>query len=57
MVTRVWQELEYHIDVCRVSRGVHIEHILLSNIFFQFFCGSEQFLYGRSFGFLVISSS
>ena len=26
MLTRVWQELEYHIDVCRVTRGAHIEH-------------------------------
>ena len=25
MLTRVWQELEYHIDVCRVTRGAHIE--------------------------------
>ena len=24
---RVWQELEYRIDVCRVTRGAHIEHI------------------------------
>ena len=22
----VWQELEYRIDVCRVTRGSHIEH-------------------------------
>ena len=27
MVTRVWQELEYRIDVCRVTRGAHIEHL------------------------------
>jgi hypothetical protein len=27
MLTCVWQELEYHIDVCRVNRGAHIEHI------------------------------
>ena len=26
----VWQELEYHIDVCRVTRGAHIEHLQLS---------------------------
>jgi hypothetical protein len=25
MLTRVWQELEYRIDVCRVTRGDHIE--------------------------------
>jgi len=26
MLTRVWQQLEYLIDVCRVTRGAHIEH-------------------------------
>jgi hypothetical protein len=24
---RVWKELEYHIDLCRVTRGAHIEHL------------------------------
>ena len=27
MLTRVWQELEYRIDVYRVTPGVHIEHL------------------------------
>jgi hypothetical protein len=27
MLTRVWQELEYRIDVCCVTRGTHIEHL------------------------------
>jgi hypothetical protein len=27
MLTRVWQELEYRIDVCRVTCGVHIKHL------------------------------
>jgi hypothetical protein len=27
MLTRVWQVLEYRIDVCRVTRGAHIEHL------------------------------
>jgi len=27
MLTRVWQQLEYRIDVCRFSRGAHIEHL------------------------------
>jgi hypothetical protein len=27
MLTRVWQELEYRIDVCSVTRGAHIEHL------------------------------
>jgi hypothetical protein len=25
MLTRVWQELEYRMDVFRVTRGAHIE--------------------------------
>jgi len=24
---RVWQEHEYRIDVCRVTRGAHIKHL------------------------------
>ena len=27
MLMRVWQQLIYHIDVCRVTRGAHIEHL------------------------------
>jgi hypothetical protein len=27
MLTRVWQEVEYRIDVCCVTRGAHIEHL------------------------------
>ena len=27
MLQRVWEELEYRIDVCRVSGGVHIVHL------------------------------
>jgi hypothetical protein len=27
MLTRVWQEREYRIDVCRVTRGAHVEHL------------------------------
>jgi hypothetical protein len=30
ILTRVWQELEYRIDVCSVTRGAHIEHPSLS---------------------------
>jgi hypothetical protein len=26
MLMRVWQEVEYRIDVCRVTRGAHIKH-------------------------------
>jgi hypothetical protein len=27
MLTRVWQELEYRIDMCRVTRRAHIENL------------------------------
>jgi hypothetical protein len=27
MLTRVWQELEYRIGVCRVTRGAHFQHL------------------------------
>ena len=27
MLTCLWQELEYRIDMCRVTRGAHIEHL------------------------------
>ena len=30
ILTRVWQELEYSIAVCRVTGGAHIEHLQLS---------------------------
>jgi hypothetical protein len=43
MLTRVWQELEYRIDVCRVTHGAHVEHLLLSKNLFKFSCGCEQF--------------
>ena len=36
-LTRVCQQLEYRIDVCRVTRGAHIEHLKLSKKnFFSF---------------------
>jgi hypothetical protein len=37
MLTRVWQEVEYRIDVGRVTRGAHIEHLwLLKKTFLVF---------------------
>ena len=37
MLTRVWQELEYRIEVCCVTRDAHIEHLQLSKKnFFSF---------------------
>ena len=26
LLIRVWQELDYRLDVCRVTKGAHIEH-------------------------------
>jgi hypothetical protein len=36
MLTRVWQELVYRIDVYRVTRGAYIEHLYLSKKVFSF---------------------
>jgi hypothetical protein len=27
MLQRVWQEFDYRIDICRVTKGGHIEHL------------------------------
>jgi hypothetical protein len=27
MLTRVWHELDYRIDVCYITRGSHMEHL------------------------------
>jgi hypothetical protein len=27
MLHRVWEELDYRLDICRVTRGAHIEHL------------------------------
>ena len=27
MLERVWREWEYRLDICRVTRGAHIEYI------------------------------
>jgi len=45
MLTRVWQELEYRFDVCRVTCGAHIESNISScqKKLFRFSCGCEQF--------------
>ena len=37
MLMRVWQELEYRIEVYRVTRGAHIEHLQLSTKTFSVF--------------------
>jgi hypothetical protein len=37
MLMRVWQEVEHHIDVCRVTRGAHIVLLYLSKKSFSVF--------------------
>jgi hypothetical protein len=27
MLQTVWNELDYHVYVCRITKGVHIEHL------------------------------
>jgi hypothetical protein len=27
MLTRVWNEMDYRIGVCRITKGVYIEHL------------------------------
>jgi hypothetical protein len=27
MLTRVWQEFDYRVDICCVAKGAHIEHL------------------------------
>jgi len=27
MLQRVWNELDFRVDVCRIKKGVHIEHL------------------------------
>jgi len=27
MLTHVWQQLEYRIDVCRITRSAHVKHL------------------------------
>ena len=27
MLTRVWNEMDYRIDICRITKGGHIEHL------------------------------
>ena len=27
MLQTVWNELDYRVDVCRITRGAHVEHL------------------------------
>ena len=33
MLRSVWTELDYHIDICRVTKRSHIEHLKLKNMY------------------------
>jgi hypothetical protein len=35
MLTRVWNEMDYRIDVCRITKGGHIKKTLKSFSFYQ----------------------
>jgi hypothetical protein len=37
MLTRVLQEFDYRVDICRVTKGAHIEHLQVAVINFQSF--------------------
>ena len=32
MLTRVWNEMDYRRDVCRITKGGHIEYLLKKNL-------------------------
>ena len=56
-LVRLWQQLDYLIDVCRVTRGAHIEHFQLSKKenFFSFPVTVNNSIKVGPFGFLVIN--
>jgi hypothetical protein len=27
MIEKIWKELDYRVDVCRITKGAHIEHL------------------------------
>ena len=33
MLRSVWTELDYRIDICRVTKGSHVEHLYLKNMY------------------------
>jgi hypothetical protein len=35
MLRSVWGELDYRIDICRVTKGSHIEHLYLTHVNFR----------------------
>jgi hypothetical protein len=37
MLTRVWQEFDYRVNICRVTKGAYIEHLKVAVTNFQSF--------------------
>jgi hypothetical protein len=35
MLRSIWEELDYRIDICHVTKGSHIEHLQLSHVNFR----------------------
>ena len=35
MLRSLWTEIDYHIDICRVTKGSHIEHLYLKNMYYK----------------------
>ena len=35
MLRSVWTELDYRIDICRVTKGSHIEYLQLKNMYYK----------------------
>ena len=35
MLRSVWTELDCHIDISRVTKGSHIEHLQLKNVYYK----------------------
>jgi hypothetical protein len=57
MLMRLWQENEYHSNMCCVIRGAHIEHpLVVKKKLFLFSCGCEQFHLGRCLSFHSMSA-
>jgi hypothetical protein len=53
MLKRVWQEIEYRIDVCRVTRGAHIENLQLPKNVFWFPVAVNNSIKGGPLVFLL----
>jgi hypothetical protein len=45
LLISVWQELDYHLDVCRVTKGAHIEHLCacIINLYHYYFISTSMY--------------